>query len=388
MRGVKARLQRIINLDKKTNKEDMIINGMKDENFPAGIKPFRYPVELSELNDPHVPAMNGEEQLVIKIKQGVTIEGALRTVYHFSQEYNRKILAENWKRRLTREKEEKKKANVILEVLEAVKLATYKEQIALDVPKGPERNQAILAAAEKAYDKILEEIQESETRKSKEEEIQKMKKKQEKFNRGDPSKMIEETIKDYVNEALEDMVDQDEEAEGDAEMENFDLNDNEAEERRRTEASNKEKKDKEKKERKEKKEKERKKRLKGITESLKNGKAAYGGKDQGKGKGWLTKGKGFGFGGGKDWWRQKGKSKGKGKTYKGKGKGKEIPRWLWPSKGKGVSSWQDPMLAAKGKGYEKGKGKGKNTKGKWDSSWSLGKGTKGGSKSGKPKGKK
>ena len=88
IRSVKGALQKQVNLSKKVEKDKNILDAMENEAFPAGVNPFKSPAELADLQQLWSNTVLANHKLEIEVKQGATVEDALRTVYHWSQKFS------------------------------------------------------------------------------------------------------------------------------------------------------------------------------------------------------------------------------------------------------------------------------------------------------------
>ena len=108
------------------------------------------------------------QTLEVEIKQGATVEDALRSVYHWSQKFSRDLLLQCWTNKLSRDKADSKKNHVIEGILKKVKSDTAKEDFDLEGPQAsPLHDKILMEYIDKAFDRVVSEVQDSENKNSK-----------------------------------------------------------------------------------------------------------------------------------------------------------------------------------------------------------------------------
>eukprot|EP00930_Biecheleria_cincta_P069377 TRINITY_DN57117_c0_g1_i1.p1 TRINITY_DN57117_c0_g1~~TRINITY_DN57117_c0_g1_i1.p1 ORF type:complete len:552 (+),score=121.27 TRINITY_DN57117_c0_g1_i1:260-1915(+) len=371
-RPIRDKLQKIVSLRKRVEKERDLILNMENEQFPSGVRPFKCPVELGDLQEHWPNSYAADHDLKITIKQGSTVETVLRTVYHWCQKFTKERLADCWEAKLARDRNEVKKNDMVNFVYDAVKTATEKKTFNLETAdESPWHAEALRTYISGIYDKTVQDIQEVEAKKTKEARIKSERelKKQDSLNKSDPAALIVNTITDCVENVLakhqevgtwetpspEDPEEQEEE-------EDQDMDKDERERKLREQRERHKKLREEREEQKRKNDKTRQAReddlragAKQLAEGIRNDLVAPGGRGGTKGKS-SAKSKGKGD-------SRKG-SKGNGKGKKGKGKSKVNDNMeTWRSR-KPWNTKTSQKATGKAKGNGKGKSKGKGKKGK------------------------
>ena len=118
----KDRLTKMLNLEKKVTSEKNLKESLENKNeedrYPAGVKPFRVPVELSELQDPWIETVQNEKVISIKINKGVSMVKAMEAVYLHGLTFNKTFYCNAIETKLARDKVQLTKEKNIAAIIE------------------------------------------------------------------------------------------------------------------------------------------------------------------------------------------------------------------------------------------------------------------------------
>ena len=94
---------------------------MQDGQFPPGVCPYSFPFELGDLQELWSQSVLANKVVSVTVPKGSSVKGALRSIYHHSQKFNRETLLENWEAKLSRDKAQVKKDEIIKLIVDVVK---------------------------------------------------------------------------------------------------------------------------------------------------------------------------------------------------------------------------------------------------------------------------